>query len=144
MTGHYAYLLAATRRDPYYIDIAPTLNDVRRTSRNFMQARCELTGCELWDPALLVWHAACESEAAARDRVAGIRAWPHRWQRRLVEIHNPYWLDQHMLLEGWPPEHWYVIPETVPATGPLFGPHGVPPEVVAQMKAQYNSAVFTR
>lgn len=134
-----AYLLATTRRDQYYLDVAPHLQAIKDQACLLNRVRGHRIGLEaLWDWSVLVWHQSCGNEAAAQSRIAEIRAWPHRWQRRLIESENPYWLDQSLLLATWPVAEWWVVPETMPTTRPKSGPHGVPPEAIEQLMARYG------
>jgi predicted GIY-YIG superfamily endonuclease len=139
---HCAYVLATTRCEQYYIDVAPDLEAIGFKLRALNELRRARTGQAPRDPSWLVWHEACASEAAAQARAADIRALPHAWQRRLIQTQNPYWLEQMALELSWPVQWWYVVPETVPLQ-PAFGPHGIPPERVAQLMAHHHSLDFT-
>lgn len=111
----WVYLLAHIRRGPYYLNVASDHDAIQRRVTTLLRRRQHLCGEDaVLDPAVLVWHEVCESEAAAGVRKSDILAWPQRWQRRLIESQNPDWLEQSALLTETPFNHYYIVPETTP------------------------------
>jgi predicted GIY-YIG superfamily endonuclease len=86
---YYVYALASTRREQYYIDMAADLKVIKAVAFKFNEQRYEQAGF-LRDPCWLVWHGTFEDAARAQARAPEVRALPQRWQRRLVELQNPY------------------------------------------------------
>lgn len=116
------YLLAHTRRDAYYLHVARDVEGIKQRLMTLHRRRIAMgeSGKTLHDPLLMVWHQACDTEVEARARMVEIHAWPHAWQRRLIESQNPFWLDQGFLLlpvastlfQPW----CLAVPETPPQT----------------------------
>lgn len=133
----WVYLLAHLRRGPYYIDVASDHDAIEQRVKTLLRQRQNMCGDgPVLDPAMLVWHEVCDSEAAARARAAEIRAWPQRWQRRLIESQNPHWLEQGGLLMGMPFNCYRIVPETTPKVRAdvEFGSH--PEEMQRTFEAQ--------
>ena len=147
------YMLAHTRRDAYYIDMARDLEAIKQRLTTLHRRRIALgeSAKTLHDPLMMVWHEACGTEAQARARVAEIRGWPHAWRRRLIESQNPFWLDQGFLLlpiastlfQPW----CFAVPETIPKTrlgwSGDFLPAGAFPQW-CQQGVQWQEAIRAR
>jgi predicted GIY-YIG superfamily endonuclease len=113
-TGPYmVYLLADQRAGPYVVGVGGELAEVVREVREVhFQRECR-TGDRTLFPFCLVWLERTQTHAAACERAAQIRSWPHRWQRRLVESVNPDWREWSQTECGFPRAFWQCIPERV-------------------------------
>ncbi|PPV08961.1 hypothetical protein [Xanthomonas bromi] len=56
---------------------------------------------------LVVWSQACADMATAQAQAKQIRSWPHAWQRRLVAMLNPGWIELYADACGFP---IYILP----------------------------------
>lgn len=120
------YILAEARCGPYYLYMA---NNVENISDHIhFQARAYEYIHEKTESLrlALVWHQACQDGDEAKQLAEKVNTMPQRWQRRLIELQNPDWVDQCILLD--PPEYprtsphgysiLYCIPEYVPRPCP--------------------------
>lgn len=95
------YMLAHARREPFYIDVTTSVGAAHLRSREIIHQRT-LARQVIREAAILVWYETCDCEAAARARAAEIRAWPHPWQRQLIDQMNPDWRDLDAVRAGFP------------------------------------------
>lgn len=114
---HMVYLLADQRRGPYVVGVGGQLDDVVQEVRELHFKRECRAGDRFLAPFCLVWVERFATHADASERAAQIRAWPHRWQRRLIESVNLDWWEWSQTEYGFPRIFWQSIPEIAGSSG---------------------------
>ncbi len=105
------YLLAHARREAFYIDIAENREAIQKEwHRIAMLQMATLPEARLMPP-LLVWFEPADEMSSAQARLKQIRDLPHAWQRRLVDMMNPAWLDLDAYFHGFPLDIMPVVGE---------------------------------
>jgi putative endonuclease len=117
-TGALAYMLAHTRRGPYYLGTAADIKAIQDVVRDNSFYREYAGEKNFYDPVALVWYEEYATLAAASRRAAQIRNWPLRWQRQLIESTNPQWWEQTAIAVSLPKDWWYAVPEIAPTEPP--------------------------
>lgn len=105
------YLLAHARREAFYIDVSTSADAIEKArSRIVQQQRATLPKSQ-WKAPYMVWFERADDEAGAQARAAQIRSLPHAWQRRMVDMMNPVWMDLLGCSVGLPLEFMPAIGE---------------------------------
>lgn len=108
---HLVYLLAHARREAFYIDVATNAGGIEAAWSRIVQQQQSSLPESQWRSPYLVWFERADDEASAQARAAHIRTLPHAWQRRMVDMINPLWMDLHGCSLGLPLEYMPVVGE---------------------------------
>lgn len=94
MVSFHVYLLASRRDGTLYLGMTRDLS--RRVHQHKTKA---LPGfSRKYGVDRLVWYEAHETAMSAIEREKDIKKWRRDWKLRLIEEHNPDWIDLYPLL----------------------------------------------
>lgn len=83
------YILASKRNGTLYIGVTNDLN--RRVYEHKEKLVKGFTS--KYDVSMLVYYEVHEDTRAAIQREKQLKKWNRKWKLRLIELHNPHWLD---------------------------------------------------
>ena len=91
MSPYYVYLLASRKHGTLYVGMTNDL--VRRVYEHKAKAVPGFTS--RYGVDRLVWFERYEDPVSAITREKDIKKWQRDWKIRLIEKHNPDWLDRY-------------------------------------------------